>query len=147
MTDVRDESEPLPTWYWLVVVLALLFEAFGCYNYLTYVSVTPEQLATMPLDQQAVVGATPWWLTAAYGTAVWVGLMGAIFLLLRRRHATTLLLVSLVAVLVQFGGILLIPRLRDLSPADSFGPAIVIALVAYGLWHFARFCRKRGWLR
>jgi hypothetical protein len=146
---MNDVSEPrsVPAWYWLVAALALLFEAFGCYNYLTYVSVTPEQVATMPLDQQAVMSATPWWLTAAYGTAVWIGLAGALLLLFRRRHAELLLLISLVAVLIQFGGILLVPRLRDLSPTDSFGPAIVIALVAYGLWHFARLARKRGWLR
>ena len=146
MNDVPD-GRSVPIWYWLVAVAALLFEAFGCFNYLTYVSATPEQIATMPLDQQAVLGATPWWLTAAYGTAVWAGLLGAILLLLRRRHAELLLLVSLVAIVVQFGGILLVPDLRDLSPADSFGPAIVITLVAYAIWHFSRLARKRGWLR
>ena len=146
MNDISG-PRPVPGWYWLVALGALLFEAFGCFNYLVYVSMGPEQLATLPLDQQAVVNATPWWITAAYAIAVWVGLLGALLLLVRRRHAEVLLLVSLIALVVQFGSVLLVSTLRDLTPADAYGPPIIVTLIAYGLWHFARLARKRGWLR
>ena len=146
MDDVR-ESRSVPVWYWVVAVAALLFEAFGCFNYLVYVSMSPEQLATLPLDQQAVVNATPVWITAAYAIAVWIGLLGALLLFLRRKHAEILLLISLIAVVVQFGSVLLVGALRDLTPADAYGPPIIVTLIAYGLWHFARLARKRGWLR
>ena len=55
--------------------------------------------------------ATPPWMVAAYAIAVWVGLAGAALLLMRRKLAVPLLLVSLVAVVVQFGGLLLVPAI------------------------------------
>ena len=53
--------------------------------------------------------ATPTWMVAAYAIAVWVGLAGALLLLLRRKLAVPLLLVSLIAVIVQFSGLFLVP--------------------------------------
>jgi hypothetical protein len=146
MDEIRD-GQGVPAWFWVVAVLALLFEAFGCYAYLTDVTRTADQIAQLPIDEQSLRAATPWWIYAAYAVAVWVGLFGAILLLLRRRHAESLLLVSLIAVVVQFGGVLLVPELRDGAPPDSFTLPIIIAVIAYGLWHFARHSRRRGWLR
>ncbi len=140
-------SRDVPAWFWAVALLALLFEAFGCYAYLADVGRSPEQIANLPLDERAMVEGRPWWIYAAYGTAVWIGLFGAILLLMRRRHAEIFLLISLVAVIVQFGGVLLVRELRDATPPDAFTVPIVIALVAYGVWHFSRHARKRGWLR
>ncbi len=135
----------VPVWFWAVAVLALLFEAFGCYAYLTDVTRSADELARLPVDQQSLVDATPWWIYAAYAIAVWSGLFGALLLLLRRRHAQVLLLVSLIALIVQFAGVLLVPDLRNAAPPDAFTLPIIIALVAYGIWHFSRYATKRGW--
>ena len=140
-------SRTPPAWYWAIAGLALLFEAFGCFAYLTDVTRSPEVLASLPIDERSRLEATPMWLTAAYGVAVWIGLLGAVLLLMRRRHAEILLLISLMAFVVQFGGVLLVPELRDTTPADAFTLPIVITVVAYGIWHFARHARKQGWLR
>lgn len=146
MDDVRA-ARPVPAWFWIVAGLALLFEAFGCYAYLTDVTRTAEETARLPVDQRSLMEATPWWIYAAYGTAVWVGLAGTVLLLMRRRHAVPLLLISLIAVIVQFGGVLLVPELRNDTPPDAFTLPIVIAVVVYGIWHFSRYARKQGWLR
>lgn len=143
MDEIR-EAPPVPAWFWIIAVLALLFEAFGCLMYYTQVSADP---ATLPVDQRAMWQATPAWMVAAYAVAVWVGLAGAVLLLLRRRHAVPLLLVSLIAVVVQFGGILVVPDLRDMVPPDAYAAPIAIFLIAYGIWHFSLHARKRGWLR
>ena len=143
MDESRDVGE-VPAWFWVIGVLALLFELLGCVMYWSQVSADP---ASLPIDQRALQEAMPVWMTAAYAVAVWVGLAGAIMLLLRRRHAELLLLVSLVAVVIQFGGVLVVPKLRDMVPPDGYVGPIGIAVIAYGLWHFARLSRKRGWLR
>lgn len=146
MDEVRG-ARPVPVWFWIVAVLALLFEAFGCYAYLTDVTRTAQETARMPIDQRSLMEATPWWIYAAYGLAVWGGLLGAVLLLMRRRHAEILLLISLIAVIVQFAGVLLVPELRDDTPPDAFTLPIIITVIAYGVWHFSRYARKRGWLR
>ena len=146
MAEIR-EARPVPAWFWLVAVLALLFELFGCYAYLTDVTRSQETLAQLPIDERARWQATPWWIFAAYGTAVWIGLFGSILLLMRRRHAEIMLLISLIAVVVQFGGVLLVRELREVTPPDAFTLPIVITVIVYGIWHFSRHARKRGWLR
>lgn len=142
MDDARD-TNGVPAWFWVVAVLALLFESIGCLMYYTQVSADP---ATLPLDQRMIRETTPTWMVAAYAVAVWVGLAGAVMLLLRRRHAVPLLLVSLIAVIVQFSGLLLVPDLREVLPPNAYAGPIVIALIAYGIWHFSRYSRKWGWL-
>ena len=145
MDDAR-RNEQVPGWYWLVAGLALLFEGIGCYAYLLEVMRTPADIASLPLDQRRLIEATPWWVTAAYAVAVWSGLAGAVLLLLRRRLAVGALLLSLIGVVVQFGGIFLVPELRSTIPSDQLLGPIIIFVIAYALWQFSRIAGKRGWL-
>ena len=55
----------------------------------------------------------------AYAVAVWVGLVGAILLARRHRLAEPLLLISLVAVIVQFSALLIVPELRNLTTSRT----------------------------
>ena len=133
-----------PRWFGAAAIAALLWEMLGCAIYLIQVRTDP---ASLPLDQRAMWDATPAWMIAAYGTAVWVGLAGAVLLVMRRRLAEPLLLASFAAVLVQFSGLLLVPALRDRTPADAWLLPIVIVAVSYSIWQLARRARSRGWLR
>lgn len=143
MDDDRTAGEA-PRWFGAAAVAVLLWEVLGCVMYLVQVRTDP---AGLPLDQRAMWDATPAWMIAAYGIAVWVGLVGAMLLLLRRRLSEPLLLVSFVAVLVQFSGLLLVPALRDRTPADAWLLPIIIIAVGYSIWQLARRARVRGWLR
>ena len=149
MTDeIATESwgRNVPAWYWVAAVGALLFECLGCFFYLAEVRLTPEQIAMLPLDQAAMLSARPAWYYAAFGVAVWVGLAGTIGLLLRRAWAVPALLISLVAVIVQFSAVLIVPEMRNVSSDELLGP-IVVALVCYGIFMLARLAKRRGWLR
>ena len=137
-------SQSAPRWFTIAALAALLFELAGCAMYLMQVSVDP---ATLPLDQRAMWDAAPSWMIAAYAVAVWVGLAGAILLLFRRRLAEPLLLVSFVAVLVQFSALLLVPALRNLTASDDLLLPFVIIVASYSVWHFARRAKSSGWLR
>jgi hypothetical protein len=142
---VQDvESRSIPGWFYAVAVLALLFEAFGCWMYIAQVSA---DRAALPLDQRAMWDATPTWMTAAFAIAVWVGLAGAGLLLLRRRLAVPLLLVSLIAVIVQFSGLFLVPQLRQTVPESALIAPVVLILACYLIFQFARVAQRRGWLR
>ncbi len=139
-----SQATPAPRWFIIAASASLLFELAGCAMYLMQVSVDP---ATLPRDQRAMWDAAPTWMIAAYAVAVWVGLVGAILLLLRRRLAETLLLVSFVAVLVQFSALLFVPTLRNLTASNDLFLPFLIIVVSYLVWHFARRARVSGWLR
>jgi hypothetical protein len=149
MTDTggNPENSALPGWYWAVAVGALLFELLGCFFYLIEVRMSAADIAALPLDQSAMLAARPEWYYAAFGTAVWVGLIGAIGLLLRKQWAVWALLVSLVAAIVQFSSAFIVPEMRAMTPSDALFVPIVIIVIAYGIWQFSRLAGRRGWLR
>lgn len=142
----RDDpytAQPLARWFKPAAIASVLWMMFGCAMYLVEVTLDP---ATLPLDQQEMVAATPRWMYAAFAVAVWVGLAGAVLLLLRRKLAVPLLGISLVAMLVQNSAYLLSPRLREAVGSDSLFLPIVIILVTWTVFWFAYHSRKRGWL-
>jgi len=149
MTDevaTAAEGSKVPVWYWVAAVLALLFECLGCFFYLAEVRLTPEQIAMLPLDEAAMLSARPGWYYAAFGVAVWVGLAGTVGLLLKRAWSVPALLISLIAVIVQFSAILIVPEMRTVTSDALLGP-ILIALISYGIFMLARLAKRRGWLR
>ena len=144
MDGNRQTAADAPSWFPVAAAAAVLFEAFGAYSYLVHVSTDP---ASLPIDQRDLVLAMPAWMTGAYGLAVWVGLTGAVMLLMRRRLAAPLLLVSFLAAIVQFGALLVVPALRNLVGSDDLLVPFVILVVCYAIWHLAWQARRWGWLR
>ena len=141
---VEGSTKPaVPAWFWAVAIGALLFEGAGAILFANSLTLDP---ATLPLDQRAVYEATPQWMTIAWAVAIVTGLIGAVGLLLRRRFAEPALLVSLVAVAVQFSGIFLIKQLRELTPEDHLLVPVIILVLAYAIWQTAKLAHRRGWL-
>ena len=136
----------VPVWYWVAAIGALLFECLGCLLFLGEVRLTQEQIAMLPLDEAAMLGAKPDWYYVAFGAAVWVGLIGTLGLLLRRRWAEPLLLISLVAVVIQFSAIFIVPEMRVVTSDALLGP-IIIFVICYGIYMLSRLAKRRGWLR
>nr|WP_294850802.1 hypothetical protein [uncultured Sphingomonas sp.] len=143
---MNDLGEPRqqPAWYWVAAGLALVWEAFGCFMYVTQVTTDP---ATLPLDQRAIWQAMPVWSTAAYAIAVWVGLIGAFLLLLRKRAAVMALGTSLAAVIVQFSALIFVPAISGMISSDMLLGPILIGLVCYGIFQFSLTARRKGWVR
>ena len=139
-------EEKLPTWFWVVAVLAVLWNLMGCAAYYMDVTMTPEMLAELPQADQDLRAAIPAWITGLYAIAVFVGLAGAIMLCLRKKLAIPLYIVSLVAVVVQMGYISFGMNSVEVRGAVSLVfPVIIIVLGALQLW-FSINAKGRGWL-
>jgi hypothetical protein len=137
----------VPGWYWAVAAVALLWEAMGCYAYLTQVGMDAADLAKLPAAQRDLWASMPAWVTGAYAVAVWSGLVGAAGLLLRRDWARLAFGASLVAVIVQFGWTFLAtPILTTIGTSAAAFPALILLVAASLLW-FSFAATKRGWLR
>ncbi|MEP6786660.1 MAG: hypothetical protein ABI898_13125 [Sphingomonadales bacterium] len=137
-----------PTWFWVVAVLAVLWECMGCVSYLREVTMTPAALAALPAAQRDLWLMMPSWLFGVFAIAVWLGLAGGVTLLLRRRIARTLFAVSLVAIVVQFGWVFTqTPILKTMSFVEAAGLPIAIAVIGAVLVWFSGLATNRGWLR
>jgi putative Mn2+ efflux pump MntP len=142
--DDQYKQRPVASWFMPAAIAALLFMALGCFMYLRQVMADP---AAMPLDQRAALDAQPVWLTAAFAVAVWAGLAGTVLLVMRKKLAEPLLMLSVAAVLVWLAGLLLVTGARETMAANDLLVAIIITGLTWTIFWFARHSRQRGWLR
>ena len=144
MADERYAPRPIAGWYMVAAIASLLFMVVACVGYLLTVTVDPEVL---PIDQRAMREAQPTWMMAAYAVAVWVGLAGAVMLVLRRKLAQPLLLVSLIAAVVTFLPYAVVPAIRDNVSTNDIAVALAVLAITWTIFWFSRHSRQRGWLR
>jgi len=143
MADDAFSPRPVAGWYIAAAVGSLLFMLVAVGGYLVDVTTDP---STLPLDQRVVAEARPLWAMAAYAIAVWTGLSGAILLLLKRRLAQPVMLVSLIAAAVTFLPYAISPGVRDNITTNDVAVAIVILAITWTIFWFARHSAGRGWL-
>ena len=98
----------VPMHLWIVGGLSLIWNAFGCYDYLMTRMRNTEYLAGMmpdvdPNAMLAWVDAFPIWAQAGWGLGVWMGLLGSVLLLMRSRYAVHAFGLSLVGAILGLG--------------------------------------------
>lgn len=137
-----------PAWYWIVAVLALLWEATGCYFYVVQVSMDAADLAALPRHQAAAFAAMQTWQWALFAIAVWSGLAGAVGLLIRNRALSVWCLwLSLIAALIQYGYAFTTPEIQAIPAAEALPLPLSIGVIGLALVLFAGSAANRGWLR
>tara|TARA_R110002049_G_scaffold188124_10_gene356434 strand:+ start:921 stop:1340 length:420 start_codon:yes stop_codon:yes gene_type:complete len=136
----EQSSNKPPIWFWIVSVIALIWNAMGINAYLQQAYDT-ESYRTMYSEEQLEIAANmPSWVTAAFAIAVFAGTLGAIGLLLRKKWATKLWLLSLLAVIVQMGYILINGYVSNMVVT------IMIIVFAFVFVWFSRMSASKGWL-
>jgi hypothetical protein len=142
--DERFTRRPVAGWFIVGALASLLVMALGCVGLVMHVTADP---ARLPLDQRALFEAEPQGVLAASAVGFVAGLAGSILLLLRRRLAERVLLLSLAGMLVWFAGMFATPRFRDLLSTDQIAVLVVVLALTWTIYWFARHSRQRGWLR
>lgn len=104
--DIQTTKTPIHLW--IIGAIALLWNAFGCYDYLmTRTKGAAYVQSMMPtVDGEAFmayVNGFPIWASIGWGLGVWGGVAGAILLLMRHRWAVPALLVSFVGAVLGIG--------------------------------------------
>lgn len=136
-----------PSWFWPVSALALLWNLVGLLMFWKQVTLTPEAVAALPPEQQQIHAAMPDWVYVLFGIAVIAGVLGVLGLLLKRRWARPLLLLSFLAVTTQMVSAYATTPAWALTGAASAAFPLLLIAVALLLWLFARRASARGWIR
>jgi len=135
-----------PIWFFVVVVVALLWNAIGLMAVVADLRLSAADIAALTPDQQAVYAARPGWSVVASVVAVSAGVLGCLMLLLRKALAVPLLVLSLLGVIVQDVGIFVFAGAANgvsLVPLALQGFVLVVAI---GLLLLARRSRSKSWL-
>lgn len=130
-----------PVWFWIVSVLALLWNGMGVMAYLYRAYATDEMIAGLPPEQQAeFLISYPAWVTGAFAIAVFCGLLACISLLLRKKWAFVLFVISAIAAIAQH-----IYIFMNVDVSSYFMPVMVI-VVCILLVLFSKSAQTKQWI-
>jgi len=135
-----------PMSFRVVAVVALLWNLFGLFSFYLHFTAGPEVVATWPEAQQQIAAATPRWIFVPFAIATIGGVLGSLGLLLGKRWAAPVLLLSLLGILIQFGSIYAITPTWALTGIGGAMLPLCIGLFGLFLWWYARKAAARGWL-
>ena len=134
-----------PVWFWVASILGLVWNLFGVYSYLYNAFNQVEILETLNQAQREVFEAIPAWATACFAIAVFSGTIASIGLLLRKKWAKPVFIVSLLTAVAQFIDWLFIQNAAEVFP-DSYTMPIMVTVVGILLILFARMGIQKNWL-
>lgn len=142
-------SKPNALFWVIAIVLGLLWNLMGVGAYLLDKMGSPELLGEMYTPEQMdYINAMPMWATALYAIAVWGGFVAAICMLLRKKLATLLFLISTLAVVVStIYGLAATNHLEVFGPTESIYFPILIIVIGFFLYFYCKRCVQKGWLK
>ena len=133
-----------PVHLWVVGVLGVLWNAYGCFDYLMK-QTSASYLAALPPEQSTMLTQMPWWANVVWAIGVWAGLLGCILLLLRSRWAAHVFRLSLLGAAV--GTAYQVRQLPQPMKSSDWVLTIAILMVCVALLIYARWQTARGVLR
>jgi len=145
ITLSKAEQNRAPAWFMLVALLALLWNGAGVAQFVQYISMTPNIVALLPPERQALYYSTPAWADAAFGLAVITGAIGSLLLIMRRRTSVAFFGLSLAGVVVQQLHAVVLARSAQLLGATSLILPALVLFVAVLLLLLSFKARMRGW--
>lgn len=133
-----------PAWFRIVALVAILWNAFGVFQYLSSVGLFGDPMTGMTDVQRAAADSIPPAITGAFAIATFAGLIGGIGLVLRKRWALPMLILSLLGCLALEGWIVFLSGALEAFGGIALPATVVVValLLAWLAWH----ARQRGWL-
>lgn len=133
-----------PWHLWVVGILGLLWDSVGAFDYLMTQMQNESYMSQFTPEQLEFFYGFPAWLVAFWAIAVWGGVLGTVLLLLRKRVATPVLLVSFLAVIVTAVHNFLLSDGLEIMGSTGAAFSVLIFVIALGLWLYARAMAERG---
>jgi len=149
MEDVQAAKAPVHLW--IVGLLSLIWNGWGCTDYLMTRTRNMDWLSQGGADPQVMLAwmdSFPIYAQFGWGLGVWMGLIGSVLLLMRHRWAVPAYALSLLGALLGLG----YQILRSPAPApmnEGFFAVLpyIIIIVAAAFLYYAHRQKQAGVLR
>ena len=143
---MNDSNKPSSA-FWVVGVLALIWNVLGVLAYLGQAFMTEDMKSALPEDQIAILEATPAWATAAFAIAVWGGLLASILFLMKKKLSNTLFTLSFLGIIVQLIYNFFIANSWEVyGPGGLIMPILTVGFGAFLIW-YSKKCIADGILK
>jgi hypothetical protein len=132
--------------FWIISSLALLWNLMGVYQYIQQAYMTDSFKAMYNEEQLNMILDSPSWATAAFAIAVFSGSLGSLALLLRKKIAHTLFIISFIAIVVQNIDALMRFNFSELNTME-ISMTFMIPICAIFLIWFSKSAINKGWIK
>lgn len=139
--------KPTPLWFSIVGVVLVIWGAVGVFACVQQIRLGAEAMGPADAYYRRLYASFPMWYNGVYAVATGSGLLAALALLVRSRRARALFVLSLIAIVVQFGWLFLSTDLiavRGAAQVVPF-PVFIAAVAGYGVW-LSGLAQRRGWI-
>src|SRR6478609_3099841 len=140
---MTSTSKPTTT-FWIISVLALLWNIMGVTAYVMQVTMTPEAIAALPVEQQAMYTNVPTWATSAFALATWGSLVACVALLMLKKLAGPIFVASFAAIVVNMYYSFFMTNMIEVSGATGTILPISIIIIGAYLIFFTRSADMQG---
>ena len=131
--------------FWIVTVIALIYNLMGVLAYLGQAYMTEEVLAALPEPEQLYYQNVAPWATSAYATDVFGGVLGCLALLIRKKWASLFFALSLIAVIIQAIYNIFIQEFMEVVLKQMALTCVIIVISIFLVW-FSKYAAKKRWL-
>jgi len=145
-TESSDKTSP-PVWFWVISIIALLWYLMDMSAFFMRVFMTGDAIMAMPENQQLLFKNFPLWVNIVFACEVFGGTLGCIGLLLRKKLALPLFVVSILGVLSQTSYIWFLTDHVSTLGAPAVVMPLVAILIGTGMIVFAKSAISKGWLQ
>jgi hypothetical protein len=139
-----SKTNATPKHLWIIGIISLPWNMMGAFDYLMTQTRNEAYLAQFEQAQLDYYFSFPTLVVAFWALAVWSSVLGSILLLMRKRLAMPVFMVSLAAMIItaiyNFG----ISDGMEVAGTSGFVFTVVIFFVALGLVLYSRAMRARG---
>jgi len=135
-----------PTGFFVIGVLALVWNLFGVMAYIGQAYMTPDVIEGMDKAEIEFIQNTPAWVTAAFAFAVWGGFLGSLFLLLRKGFSFYLFVISMLGIVVQQSYNFFLAESPPIDGGTAYIMPASIILVGVFLIYYARRAKNKEWI-
>ena len=135
-----------PIHLWVVGIVTLLWNAMGALDYVMTQTRNEAYMKAFTPEQLAYFYGFPAWVIAFWALAVWGGVLGAVLLLMRRKLAVTVFLISFLCMVVTSIHNYAIAGGGEIMGSTGLFFSVVIFVVALGLILYARKMARKGLL-
>ena len=142
---MNSSTKPNPL-FWIASVVVLIWNISGVMAYLSQAYMDEATFQNLPLEDQAYFMNVPAWVTAAFALAVFSGTLGSIALLMRKKVAYFIFIISLIAVLAQNVYSFFIQQDIVISGNRMIVPILII-IISFLLVYFSKAQTKIGFLK
>jgi hypothetical protein len=145
MADAAVQPAKTPWHLWVVGVVSLLWNSVGAFDFVMTQTKNAAYMSGFTPAQREYYYGFPFWVVAAWGIAVWGGVLGSLLLLLRKCLAVLLFLSSVISMVLTDIYMFVLSGGREVM--GGVGPLVfsaVIFVVGVLLLAYACSMRKRG---